>query len=287
MDRIDVEALFGALKTKGEARLSDFATPIENDKQSDNPKNQEDKTMRLNMDANKKNNVNKNAAKQQVSNSTIVVNGTVVAEVENHTIEDAVAEEIVETPKAEQEKAPKHPVLKRKTKAAGTTAKAVYTLETYTTKKGGTAALIFGFPTAEDADALANKMAKSVGGSWRWDDKRETKRHCISLGTRYVDIAKDLCQALNNGDTAAIENACRRSIAIYEGVVTDAKAKREEAKAAKAAAKKTDGKPKAVAKPKPEEKTYTEKEVAALMKRIISGDKEAQRMVNELMKKAA
>ena len=128
-----------------------------------------------------------------------------------------------------------------------------YSVVTYQTKKGGTAAYVAGFESKEAAEALAKNMAKSVSASWRYNDKQE-KVYILSVGTRYVGVAKDLCAALNNGDKKAVEKACVESVDIYNAV------KGENAK------KQKDTKP-------AEEPRYTMSEIAAMMKRAVAGEK--------------
>lgn len=271
--QVDVMALFGALKTKGEAKLSDFATPVNvNDNQSNEQTNKEDKTMRLNLNANKTE--SKNVQTAQVNN--------VIPAAAAKPAEDAIAVEIKDekpkaapAPKAAETKAEKkHPVLKRKVTLKTKQAAPAYSVETYTTKKGGTAALLFGFATMEAAEVVAGRMAKSISATWRWDAERKQKRFALSMGTRYVDVAKALCDALNSGDKKAADKAVAESVDIYNGVVADGKARREEAKAAKAAEKAAKEKAKAKeAKmdPKPAPKTYTNEDVAAMLRNVLSG----------------
>lgn len=154
-----------------------------------------------------------------------------------------------------------------------------YTLTTYLTKKGGTASLLFGFPTQEAAQALADKCAKSISATWRYGDTGE-KRYALSMGTRYGEVAKTLCDALNNGDKKAIDKACKESVAIYDKVVADGMAERAAKKAERAAQKAQ----------APDEKTYTQSELAEWLRKLNSGTAKekaaAAKFFNELAKVA-
>lgn len=142
---------------------------------------------------------------------------------------------------------------------------AAYSVTTYTTKKGGTASLLFGFPTQEDAQAVADKCAKSINATWRYSDTGE-KRYALSLGTRYGDTAKTLCDALNAGDKKAIDKACKDSCAIYDKVVAEGMAAREEKKQEREAKKKGQG-----AGSKGQEKAYTAEDIAKMLKAVAQG----------------
>lgn len=159
-----------------------------------------------------------------------------------------------------------------------------YNVVSYTTKKGGTASLLFGFPTQEDAQAVADKCAKSINATWRYSDTGE-KRYALSLGTRYGDTAKTLCDALNAGDKKAIDKACKESVAIYDKVVADGMAERAAKKAEREAKKKGQG-----AGSKGQEKTYTQSELAEWLRKLNSDTAKekaaAAKFFNELAKVA-
>ena len=161
---------------------------------------------------------------------------------------------------------------------------AVYSVTTYTTKKGGTASLLFGFPTQEDAQAVADKCAKSINATWRYSDTGE-KRYALSLGTRYGDTAKTLCDALNAGDKKAIDKACKDSCAIYDKVVAEGMAAREAKKQEREAKKKGQG-----AGSKGQEKAYTQSELAEWLRKLNSDTAKekaaAEKFFNELAKVA-
>lgn len=145
-----------------------------------------------------------------------------------------------------------------------------YNVITYTTKKGGTAALVMGFNTEADAKAISDKACKTVGSTWRYNDKGE-KVYALSFGSRYCDIAIQLCDALNKGDKEAADKAIAQTHDVYNAVVSAGKAEREAKKEERKASK----------------KSYTKEEVTALLKGVINGDKDAMAIVNEMMGKAA
>lgn len=141
---------------------------------------------------------------------------------------------------------------------------------TYTNKKGKTCARIVGF--GENDPAYVN--AADLHGSATYErDKQGNKTFYLIFGPRYADAAKEVCKALNAGkalkdckaiiDKATDERARQRD---------EWKQKREERKAAK--------------EDEPKGKTYTEAEVADLIKRVVAGDKEAMEIVNAMSKAA-
>lgn len=254
--------------------------------------------MKLNLSNNKKNeNKNVQPAAQVNNNANVMhevdVTGLMTAlktngraKLSEHFKDAEVVEPIEETkPEAKAKPAPKVTIKKKVTLKKKAAPKATYSVEEYTTKKNKTAALLFGFATLEDAQALAGKMSKTVSATWRYDADRKEKRYALSLGARYVTLAHVLCGALNKGDKELIASTCKESVAIYDGAVAEGKARSEERKAERAAAKAA--KPAAMAEKKPAAKTYTESEVATLLKSVIAGEAKAMDEVKKLMKKAA
>ena len=140
---------------------------------------------------------------------------------------------------------------------------------TYKNKKGKQCAKITGF--GENDPAYAN--CADLHGSASYErDKKGDKTFYLVFGPRYVDAAKEVCDALNAGkafaDCKAIIDAATEERAKQRD---EWKQKREERKANADASK---------------GKTYTEAEVADLLKRVIAGDAEAMRIVNEMSKAA-
>lgn len=121
---------------------------------------------------------------------------------------------------------------------------------------------LYGFQSEADAEKMTKKMAKSIRNSWDRDEQGE-KRFYIKGGKKYCDVFQELCRALNAGDQAAIDKACKRSVAIYDGAVADGKAESAAKKAEREAAK-------AQEKPAPE-KTYTNEDVAAMLRKVLAG----------------
>lgn len=97
---------------------------------------------------------------------------------------------------------------------------------------------------------------------------------CLSFSKKFTPFAKEVCQALNDGKTV---DDVLAMLADYDAKRAAAKAardaKREEWKA------KREGK---TQEAKPQGKTYTEAEVADLMRRVIAGDQEAMAIVNAM-----
>ena len=191
--------------------------------------------------------------------------------------------------------APK-PEPKAETKAAPKAAPA-YSIQEYTTKKGKTAYLLFGFDSKEAAEKIAEKCVHTVTASWRTGEDGE-KRYCLSMGSRYGDFARVLCAGLNQGDKKIINGACAGSYNVYEQAVADGKAAREEKKAEQKAAKEAEKKAeakaaatiakaakKAAPKAKAEPKSYSEADVAAMLCDIAEG-KAIPAHIRKLMKVA-
>ena len=230
----------------------------------------EDETMRLNMDVNnQKESANVQPAAPVNNPASVRIEDAEAVEVTE--VDDIVPVPVVK-PKADsapekprRDKSGKFVVNKTETEPAPKAeaeqpTQGVYSVTTYQTKKGGTAALLFGFASKEAAEKMAEKMAKSISASWRYGQDGE-KRHCISVGTRYVDVAKALCSALNSDDKAAVAKACKDSIAIYDGVVADGKAAREARKQERQSAKPAET----------AANTYTDKDVADMLRKVMAG----------------
>lgn len=130
--------------------------------------------------------------------------------------------------------------------------------ETYTNKKGKTCAKIIGF--GENDPAYVN--AADLHGSATYErDKDGGKTFYLIFGPRYAEAAKAVCDALNAG------KALKDCQAIIDKATEERARQRDEWKQKRG-------------------KTYTEAEVADLLKRVIAGDAEAMRIVNELNKAA-
>ena len=170
-----------------------------------------------------------------------------------------------------EEKATKSKPQKPQTKAKSDTSHqhSVLKYETYTTKKGKTGAKIVGFHET-DAAYLAGP---ELHGSKAWEnDKQGNKTFCLLFSHRYAKAAEDVCKALNAGKSVADCQAIIDKATEERARQRDEwKQKREERKANADASK---------------GKTYTEAEVADLIKRVVAGDKEAMEIVNAMSKAA-
>lgn len=179
-----------------------------------------------------------------------------------------------EEPKAETVKMKPEPKAKKsepKAKAKSDTSHQHSALkyETYTTKKGKTGAKIVGFHET-DAAYLAGP---DLHGSATYErDKDGNKTFCLLFSHRYAEAAKEVCDALNAGKSVADCQAIVDKATEERARQRDEwKQKREERKANADASK---------------GKTYTEAEVADLIKRVVAGDKEAMEIVNAMSKAA-
>ena len=121
---------------------------------------------------------------------------------------------------------------------------------------------LYGFQSEADAEKMTKKMAKSIRNSWERDEQGE-KRFYIKGGKKYCDVFQELCNALNAGDKAAIDKACKRTVAIYDGAVADGKAESAAKKAEREAAK---------AQEKPAKPSgYSDQDVADMLRKVMAG----------------
>lgn len=163
--------------------------------------------------------------------------------------------------------------LRKKQPQAETETKAgKLTYSTYTNAKGKTCAKISGF--AETDAAYQKEAAASLHGSATYENTKQGRVNFLLFGPRYAEVAKTVCQMLNEGKTVA---DCQ---AVVDAATEERQQKREEWKQKRAAYREQhEGKAQAA---KPQGKTYTEAEVADLMRRVIAGDQEAMAIVNAM-----
>lgn len=176
-----------------------------------------------------------------------------------------------ETPKTEESaaktvtmgetKKPETSNVKPETKAG----KLVYSA--YTNKKGKTCAKVSGFA---ETDA-AYQQAVSLHGSASYENTKQGRVNFLTFGPRYAEVAKTVCQMLNEGKSL---DDCQ---AIVDKATEERMAKREERKQ-----KRETYREQHTPNPSPKSKTYTEQEVADLMRRVIAGDKKAMAIVNAM-----
>lgn len=173
-----------------------------------------------------------------------------------------------EKPKAEQTAKPrkKQPQAETETKAGK------LTYSTYTNAKGKTCAKVSGF--AETDAAYQKEAAASLHGSATYENTKQGRVNFLLFGPRYAEVAKTVCQMLNEGKTVA---DCQ---AVVDAATEERAQKREEWKQKREAYRQErEGKAQTA---KPHGKTYTEAEVADLMRRVIAGDQEAMAIVNAM-----
>ena len=151
------------------------------------------------------------------------------------------------------------------------------TFGTYKTKKGNDAPIITGFGGDDDPrwKKLFDAKPKWVSAGYR-RDLDGNKTYHLMFGTKYMAVAKALCEAYNTIDRKAWEKAEQACAANYEGIVNGYKAEREERKAKKMAegrGKTEEVQPSAVSHQPSAEKTYTLDEVAQKLAKLLpAGD---------------
>jgi len=156
------------------------------------------------------------------------------------------------------------------------TGKLVYS--TYTNAKGKTCAKISGF--AIEAAAYQKDAAASLHGSASYENTKQGRVNFLTFGPHYAEVAKTICQMLNEGKTVA---DCQ---AIVDKATEERAQKREERKQKREAYRQErEGRstqPSDINHQTSSGKVYTEAEVADLMRRVIAGDKEAMAIVNAM-----
>ena len=146
------------------------------------------------------------------------------------------------------------------------------TYATYTNAKGKPCAKISGF--SELDAAYQKEAAASLHGSATYENTKQGRVNFLLFGPRYAEVAKTVCQMLNEGKTVA---DCQ---AVVDKATEERAQKREEWKQKREAYRQErEGKAQTA---KPQGKTYTEAEVADLMRRVIAGDQEAMAIVNAM-----
>jgi len=136
------------------------------------------------------------------------------------------------------------------------------TYSTYVNAKGKTCAKISGF--SETDAAYQKEAAASLHGWASYETVKGERVNFLLFGPRYAEVAKTVCQMLNEGKAVA---DCQ---AVVDRATEERAQKREERKQKRAYRQEREG------------KTYTEAEVADLMRRVIAGDKEAMAIVNAM-----
>jgi hypothetical protein len=142
-------------------------------------------------------------------------------------------------------------------------------LVVYKTKKGNDAPMIVGFSGEDDErwKKLHEAKPKWVSAGYRKNDEG-TKQYHLMFGSRYMAVAKALCEAYNTTDKAAWDKAEQACAGCYDGIVSGFKAEREARRAEKRAAGLTPS-------PSPtgegSKKTYTNEDVAAMLRKVLAG----------------
>lgn len=187
-------------------------------------------------------------------------------------------------PKQEQPAKPKVTLRKKQPQTKATDPKpqaeqpkGKLTYSTYTNSKGKTCAKISGF--SETDAAYQKEAAVSLHGSATYENTKQGRVNFLLFGPRYAEVAKTVCQMLNEGKTVA---DCQ---AVVDAATEERQQKREEWKQKREAYRQErEGKAQTA---KPQGKTYTEAEMLDLMERVMRGDADALAEVNAIKAKAA
>ena len=186
-------------------------------------------------------------------------------------------------PKAEQPAKPKVTLRKKQPQTEATDPKpqaeqpkGKLTYSTYTNAKGKTCAKVSGF--AETDAAYQKEAAASLHGSATYENTKQGRVNFLLFGPHYAEVAKTVCQMLNEGKTVA---DCQ---AVVDAATEERMAKREWKQKRAAYREQHEGKAQTA---KPQGKTYTEAEMLDLMERVMRGDADALAEVNAIKAKAA
>lgn len=199
------------------------------------------------------------------------------AKQEQAKTEEPTAKTVKMEPKQEQPAKPKVTLKKKQTEEPKAQSEpkpkaGKLTYSTYMNKKGKTCAKISGF--AETDAAYQKEAAASLHGSATYENTKQGRVNFLLFGPRYAEVAKTVCQMLNEGKTVA---DCQT---VVDRATEERAQKREEWKQKRETYRQErEGKAQTA---KPQGKTYTEAEVADLMRRVIAGDQEAMAIVNAM-----
>lgn len=188
------------------------------------------------------------------------------------------------------------PKVTLKTKTPQTEAAlSVVRLVTYKTKKGADAPMIVGFSGDDDPRWKRHFDAKPkwVSAGFRRDMEGNKVCHMM-FGTKYMEVAKALCEAYNTADREAWAKAEQACADNYNGIVSGYQAEREARKAAKQAEREAAKAQEKPAKPatgkaeKPAAPAMSDEEQAMfdLFKKFMAGDKEAMAKVGAVLQAA-
>ena len=262
---------------------------------SNNNQNKEDENMRLNIN---NQNETKNVQNAQVTNTVEDVNvGEVTVDSIMPVMQPVEEKPAVTVPLGEHgtlvvggvpkpkksEDKPKV-TLKTKTPQPKTAVLPAVRFVTYKTKKGADAPMIVGFGGDDDPrwKNLFDAKPKWVSAGYRRDTDGNQVHH-LMFGTKYMAVAKALCDAYNTDDRKAWEAAEKACADNYSGIVAGYQAEKAARKAEKAAKK-----PSAKAeKPAAPAMSADDAAMFELFKKFMAGDKEAMAKVGAVLNKAA
>lgn len=233
--------------------------------------------------------INETKKVQTIAQVTNTVEDVTVGEVSLADIQPAVV--VAEEPAAPAKQAVakprgKMPVvqLKRKTPQPKADVLPAVRLVTYKTKKGADAPMIVGFGGDDDPrwKNLFDAKPKWVSAGYRRDTDGNQVHH-LMFGTKYMAVAKALCEAYNTDDRKAWEAAEKACADNYSGIVAGYQAEKAARKAEKAAKK-----PSAKAeKPAAPAMSADDAAMFELFKKFMAGDKDAMAKVGAVLNKAA
>ena len=234
--QVDVIGLMNGLKKNGTAKLSDYATPIE-DAQAEEVENVNVGEMTVDSIMPKMSAEPEEPVKMEGSEYTVKDD-----EGKDVTFE-SVAPAAIAKPEPvvidEEVTAKPQVTLRRKVKQT-------YKSVALPAKNGGEWSKVYGFASEQEAQAMADRLPNSVRATWDYGENQEgretkTRHYYLRFGVRYLDVAAELADALNQGDKVVVARVVAKAHGVYAGAVADGKAESAARQAAKGGAEKPRG----------------------------------------------
>ena len=299
--QVDVIGLMNGLKKNGTAKLSDYATPIE-DAQAEEVENVNVGEMTVDsimprMTAEPEAPTKKEVA-QAISKAANGGAATTMPLGQHGTLVIGGVPKPTEKPEPvvidEEVTAKPQVTLRRKVKQT-------YKSVALPAKNGGEWSKVYGFASEKEAQAMADRLPNSVRATWDYGENQEgretkTRHYYLRFGVRYLEVAAELADALNQGDKAVVARVVAKAHGVYAGAVADGKAESAAKKAAKGETKPKRQARQATTQPAaPQGKTYTAADMETLVRAMAQAMATAQGadvkdfepLVQAAMKKAA
>jgi len=300
--QVDVIGMMNGLKTNGTAKLSDYATPVEDAQAEEVVESVAVGEMTVDSIMPKMSAEPEEPTKQEsggqvldrssrADQATCPPDSAVTMPLGQHgTLVIGGVPKPTEKPKVtlkEKTPQPAEPDPEAVGELAGMLTKV--RLTTFTTKRGDTAPRIIGFSGEDDprwkqhyaermALAKAVKAAKAkdpkakgqsdpFGASWMTDHQTGSVTYCMTFGVRYMDVAKQLVEAYNTTDRNLWKQAEQAVVDTKNGIVAGYQAEKAARRAAREAEREAQNTQPSAVSPQPSSgKTYTAADMEATIR---------------------